>query len=233
MGTRERPRPGKRPLMASAAVHLAVLGLAWFTQGAARELPDFVTYEIVLVSPPSTRQAPEPEPEPPPKVEVETPKPVVEEAPKPVVEERRRVEERPRPTPALPPPPPPEKPAGNPEPSRTESGLDLNVRMEGLKRDFPEYYQNIIVQIARCFRFSGVGRWETTVVFYINRDGTVNGDEIRFVERSGNVDFDFAAMGAVECAGRGRFGPLPPELGLDRLPILFTFTPRSGGSDPT
>jgi hypothetical protein len=111
-------------------------------------------------------------------------------------------------------------------------GEDLNVRMEGLRRDFPAYYANIITQIRRCMRYTGGGRFETTVFFYIDRDGTVDGRELRFVERSGNVNFDYAAMGAVECAGAGRFGPLPPELSMDRVPILFTFTPSGGGSEP-
>ena len=67
---------------------------------------------------------------------------------------------------------------------------------------------------------------ETSIVFVIGRDGTVDGGSIDFYDRSGNVNFDYAAMGAVECAGNGRFGPLPEELGWDRLPILFTFRPR-------
>ena len=71
---------------------------------------------------------------------------------------------------------------------------------------------------------------ETSIIFEISRDGTVEGRTIDFYERSGNVNFDYAAMGAVECAGRGAFGALPEELGWDRLPILFTFRPRGGES---
>jgi outer membrane biosynthesis protein TonB len=222
---RVRERPGKKPLAVSLGVHAAVLVGAWMIQLGPPEMPEFVTYEITLVSPPSAQQAAEPEPQPAQELVVETPKPVVEAEPPPVVEERRREEEKPRPTPTSL-PKPEETPPGDPSPSETASGQDLNVHMEGLRRDFPEYYANIIAQIRRCLRFNGVGRWETTVLFYINRDGTVDGDELRFVERSGNVDFDYAAMGAVECAGRGRFGALPEDLGLDRIPILFTFTPR-------
>ena len=227
---RERDRPGKKPLVASVGVHALALVGAWMAQVSAPQMPEFITYEIMLVSPPSTQEAPEPEPQPEPELVVETPKPVVEETPPPVVEERRREEVPPKPTPTPPPQPrPEEKPAGDPEPVEEVGGEDLNVRMEGLRRDFPEYYANIIAQIRRCLRFTGTGRWETTVLFYIGRDGSVDGEELRFVERSGNVDFDYAAMGAVECAGRGRFGPLPEDLGLDRIPILFTFTPRGGG----
>ena len=37
--------------------------------------------------------------------------------------------------------------------------------------------------------------------------------------------FDFEAIGAVECAGQGRFGQLPDELPYDRLPVQFDFRP--------
>ncbi len=44
--------------------------------------------------------------------------------------------------------------------------------------------------------------------------------------RSGNTAFDFEAMGAVDCAGNGRFGPLPEDLPYDRFPIKFSFRPQ-------
>jgi len=230
---RYQERPGKRSLAASVGIHVVVISLAWWAQASSTpRYQDFLTYEITLVSPPPAQYAEEPQPVPEPEVVVETPEPVVEPEPPPVVEERRREEQRPTPTPTPTPPPPepePEEP-GDPEPTVDVGGEDLNVRMEGLRRDFPAYYANIITQIRRCMRFTGTGRFETTVFFYINRDGTVDGRDLRFVERSGNVNFDFAAMGAVECAG-GRLGPLPPELGFDRLPILFTFSPPGGGRD--
>jgi hypothetical protein len=50
-------------------------------------------------------------------------------------------------------------------------------------------------------------------------------NDLEFVTRSGNTSFDFAAMGAVECAGQGRFGPLPEDLPYESLPVLFDFTP--------
>jgi len=147
---------------------------------------------------------------PPPAEEAPEAQPVVEEeivvdTPEPVPEdepppavEETRVEERPEPTPTPPPP----------EPEPEEPGER---------------------QIQRCFEYPrGGGRLETSVIFYISRDGTVNSRSIDFYERSGNVNFDYAAMGAVECAGRGPFGPLPEELGSDRLPILFSFRPMGG-----
>jgi outer membrane biosynthesis protein TonB len=219
-----RERPGKKSLLASLMVHVLAIFLAWGAQVSSAEPPDFISYEITLVSPPPALEAEIPQPAPAEEVAVETPDPVTEEEPPPVVEEERREEERPTPTPT--PPPEVAEESGDPEPSEELGGEDLNVRMEGLRRDFPVYYQNIIAQIGRCMRFTGSGRWETTIFFYIDRDGMVDGGELRFVERSGNVDFDYAAMGAVECAGSGRFGPLPEELQLDRIPILFTFRPR-------
>jgi TonB family protein len=94
--------------------------------------------------------------------------------------------------------------------------------MEGLRRDYPEYYNNIIRQIQRCLR-QPPGNWNATVTFVIRRDGSV--DDLELERRSGNSAFDYAAMGAVECAGQGRFGPLPPEMPYEYQPIRFNFTP--------
>jgi hypothetical protein len=98
--------------------------------------------------------------------------------------------------------------------------------MEGLRRDFPEYWNNIIRQIQRCFR-PPAGNWATTMTFSIRRDGSV--DDIEFERRSGNTAFDYLAMEAVECAGQGRFGPLPAELPYEYQPIRFEFRPSGGG----
>jgi outer membrane biosynthesis protein TonB len=220
---RYQERPGKKSLVLSVAVHVVAVMAAWMATLSRAEPLDLITYQITLVSPPSTEEAPEPVPQPQEEVVVETPEPPpVEETP-PVLEEEPE-ERRPTPTPTPTPPPPDPEPAGDPEPSEEISGEDLNVRMEGLRRDFPAYYGNIVRQIRRCMDYRGGGRWETSIFFYIQRDGTIDGRSIEFVERSGNVNFDYAAMGAVECAG-GRFGPLPEDMGLDRIPILFTFQP--------
>ena len=224
---RRRERPGRTQLFASAGVHVVAIVLAWSAQVSAPDPNAFETFQITLVSPPPAQEAAEPEPVVQEEVVVETPEPVPVEEPPPVIEETPRVEEKPKPTPTpTPPPTEPVEEAGDPKPSEEVGGEDLNIRMEGLRRDFPEYYGNIIRQIQRCFEYRGEGRLETSVDFYISRDGTVDGGSIDFYQRSGNVNFDYAAMGAVECAGTGRFGPLPEELGLDRLPIRFTFTPR-------
>ena len=168
---------------------------------------------------------------------VETPEPLPppeEPEPDPVVEEQRvREEEKPEPTPTPPPPRPEEEEAGDPEPDPEESGENLSVRMEGLRRDFPDYYLNIIRQINRCMRFNGPGGLKTTVYFVLKRDGSVDGSDIDFVNRSGNAGFDFAVMEAVECAGAGRFGTLPEELAWDRLPVVFEVTSSRRTPDPS
>ncbi len=228
---RERERPGKKSLAASVGVHaLAVVG-AWLAQVSTPEFQDFITYEITLVSLPTVPEAPAPTPPPEEELVVETPEPVVEEEPPPVVEEERaRVEERPRPTPPQPEREPVEDPGAR-EPSPEVGREEIAVRMEGVRRDYPAYYDNILRQMNRCMRFSGPGGLKTSVYFVIGRAGTVDMGQFRFASRSGNATFDFAVMGAVECAGTGRFGPLPEDLGWDRLPIIFEMTSarRDGG----
>jgi outer membrane biosynthesis protein TonB len=222
---RYRERPGKKAFYASAGVHVVAILAAFLAQVSNPDYSEFESIQITLVSPPPAQEAPEPTPVMEEEVVVETPEPVIDEEPPPVVEEDDPPpEERPTPTPT-PTPAEPEEEAGDPEPSEDLSGEDLNIRMEGLIRDFPGYYTNIQRQIQRCFEYRGSGRLETSIVFYISRDGSVDGRSIDFHERSGNVNFDYAAMGAIECAG-GRFGPLPDEMARDRLPILFTFRPR-------
>ena len=214
---------------------MAVL-VAWTAQVSSAQNLQFVTYQIEIVSPPPSQVAESPQPVREEELVVETPDPIPlpeEPEPPPVVEERpQREEERPTPTPTPPPPEPEVEEAGDPDPGEATGGEDLNVRMEGLRRDFPEYHLNIIRQINRCMRFNGPGGLKTTVFFVIRRDGTVDGRDIDFVSRSGNAGFDFAVMGAVECAGTGRFGELPAELGLDRFPVVFDVTSTRRDPEP-
>jgi len=205
----------------------------WSAQVSSPRVMDFVTYQIEIVSPPPARAAEVPQPVQEEELVVETPDPTPppeEPEPSPVVEEDPvREESKPESTPT--PPPPVEEEAGDPDPAEEEGGEDLNVRMEGLRRDYPLYYNNIIRQIDRCMRFTGPGGLKTSVYFTIDRDGTVNGRAIDFVSRSGNAGFDFAVMEAIECAGKGRFGALPEDLGWDRLPIIFELTSSRRGPD--
>lgn len=239
MARRRGPDPFARSsLLKSAGLHVALILGAWASTLYAGPPPVvFLTYDIELVSPPATQVAeeavtateelvverPDPEPEPP---EPETEEVVPIEDPEPEPE----------------PDPPPEEPveeqppeaaeetvvAAAEEPTEeetSETGEDIEVRMEGLQRDYPQYYNNIIRQIRRCFRWSGGGNWRTTVFFYIKRDGSVEGMD--FVERSGNSAFDFESMGAVDCAGQNnRLGALPDDLPYDRFPVRFLFEPR-------
>jgi len=225
---RQRERPGKKSLVASAGVHLVALSVAWFAQASTPKPLDFVTYQVEIVSPPPAREAEVIQPAAEEELVIETPDPTLPEPepePPPVVEEDpEREEERPEATPTPLPPDPEPVEAASPEPGEQPSTEELNVRMEGLQRDFPDYYLKITREMNRCMRFDGPGGLNTTVYFVIKRDGTVDGGHIEFISRSGNAGFDFAVMGAVECAGSGRFGPLPNEMGLDRFHIKFEVT---------
>jgi outer membrane biosynthesis protein TonB len=241
-----RPDPfDRKSLLGSAAVHAVAITVAVLASVHPRQIPQFITYEIELVSPPPVVKAPEPEAAQE-KLVVERPEPTPpeEKTPPPVVKPET---EKPKPKPVEKPPErkEPAKPAPTKETAKAsrsaaspdaaesrskEGGEGINVRLEGLRRDYPAYYGNIIRQIDRCFRPTGVGALEATIYFVIHRDGSVS--DMDFAKKSGDPTFDFAAMGAVECAGKGRLGPLPKDLPYDRLPIQFTFHPSGGGDTP-
>jgi outer membrane biosynthesis protein TonB len=225
-----RPDPfDSKAMVFSIVLHAGLFALAWLSTLHRPPEFEFLTFEIELVSPPPAVQAeertppreelvverPEPEPAPPepepdqPTLEPERPPPEPEPEPVPP-------EPDPEPAPATSPEPPPDEPPAT-------SGEGINVRIEGLRRDYPEYYNNIIRQIQRCFRWQGGQGWSAQVFFVIRRDGTVR--DLEFRMRSGNTAFDFEAMGAVECAGQGRFGPLPEDLPYESQPVLFEFRP--------
>jgi len=218
----------------SFGLHGGLFTLALVTSLVDPSPMEFVTYQIEMVSPPPAVQAEiqpateelvvEP-PEPAPPIEEEPEQEVVpiedpdDPEPEPSPEENRPTEElteaEEEETPPAAPDPPPEE--------IEDSGEGINVRLEGVRRDYPAYYNNIIRQIFNCFRWRGGGNWEATVFFTIEREGTVT--DMRFTNRSGSTAFDFEAIGAVECAGQGRFGQLPDELPYDRLPVQFDFRP--------
>jgi hypothetical protein len=240
---RHRERKGA-PFIGSVVIHGLLLVGAWATSKYKPEPLVFESYAIELYSPPPAVQAdeftpgtqelvvdrppemPDPAP-PPPKPEEEAP--VRTEQPKP----------EPKPTPPSPAPPrpapntdAPRQPAAGPDAvPGSAGGENLNIRLEGLRRDYPEYYARIITQITRCFNQQGrppVGAFETIVDFMIMRDGTVPEESVSVFKKSGNASFDFMAQGAIECAGT-RFGALPDDLPYDRLPIRFKFTPAGAG----
>jgi TonB family protein len=232
----------RRSLTFSVVLHASLLGAVFLSMLRSPTEIEFVAYEIDLVSPPPAvaaeeytpareelvveRPEPEPappEPEPEPQVTIDEPEPTPEPEPEPSPPEPSP----PTPTNSPEPEPPADPtPAAGPDadPTAARSGENINVRMEGLRRDFPEYWNNIIRQIQRCFRQQG-GNWTTTVTFVIRRDGSV--DDMEFERRSGNTAFDYLAMEAVECAG-GRLGPLPGDLPYEYQPIRFEFRPSGG-----
>ncbi len=235
-----RQAVGKGPVIGSAVIHTVAIFLAWWGSAVPRQVQDFITFEIELISPPAAELG-EPTPPPPEELVIETPldpvpEPQEEIAPT-VIEEEVAAEEPPVPEQTVAPPDvelvddvePPASP--NPDPDVETPGEDLNIRMEGVQRDYPVYYDNILRQMARCFRWRGADDLRARVYFVINRDGSVSGVDI--LEPSRSIAFDIEAMGAAECAGRpGRFGPLPEDLAFDRLQVTFYFERRSGrGAD--
>ena len=226
---------GKGPVMGSAIIHGVAIFLAWWTAAASSATPEFVVFEIELISPPAAELG-ERTPPPPEELVIETPLDPLPEPPEEtpaVVPEEPLADEPPQPeeTPATPDVEPVADPVAptspDPDPDVETPGEDLNVRMEGIRRDYPEYYNNIIRQMQRCFRWRGAENLRAAVYFVINRDGSVS--EVDILESSRSIAFDIEAMGAAECAGsRNRLGPLPDDLPFDRLPVRFEFDPQSG-----
>jgi outer membrane biosynthesis protein TonB len=119
-----------------------------------------------------------------------------------------------------------EEPAGpRPDPEATRGGENLNVQTTGEEFPFPDYLQNVVLQVNRYFRWTGTPGLEAEVYFVIRRDGTVQ--DIRLVHGAREVAFNFEAMAAIEQAGNRRvFGPLPDGFQGDMLPISFYFRPQ-------
>ncbi len=231
---REHDRPGSRAITVSAGAHALLLLGVWTLSAFRPPVVEYETIAISLYSPPPAAaeeevQAPAPQEE---ELEVDTPDPEPEPEDVPLPEPEEEVTPPPeRPAETTPvPEPEPEQPveeeaaaAPTEEAPSDATGEDINVRMAGVQRDYPEYYNNILRQIGRCFRGTR-GEHRAVVKFTILRDGTAA--DIEVVESSGSVAFEVRALEAVECAGSGRFGPLPPDIAYDELPILFSFDPR-------
>lgn len=187
-------------------------------------LPEAAEDLVVETPDPAPADPTPPEPEP----VVETP-PEREPEPKPTEPEPKPTEPEPKPTEPEPKPEAPKPTPPQPEPEEM-TGEDIAVRMEGLRRDYPAYYGNIVRQIERCFRPPPNARGEAIVQFFIDRDGSAS--DLEIVRSSGSSALDLEGVAAIECAGQGRFGPLPEDLPYDRLPVRFRFTPR-GQDAPT
>lgn len=232
-----------RSLLMSVGVHVvALVAVLWVMPALQPEPIVYQAIAIRVVSAPPVA-APPPEEEVPPAAEEEL---VVETLDEPVeeVEVPMPVEEEPPPEPEETPPPepqetlppepeetpPPERedpvPAESEESEEEDGGEDINVRLQGVQREHPAYWANIIRQIGRCFRPRDTGNLEAVVEFMIQHDGSVA--EIDMAESSGSFVFDMAVQGAVECAGApGRIGPLPEGYDWDVLPVQFRFSPGS------
>jgi outer membrane biosynthesis protein TonB len=216
--------PGSKPVVLAVLLHASAVALFWAAGVRVRhDLPEFVQYRVQLVSPPPTVAGP---PQP------------VEETTAPVV-----TPPEPAPTPPEPQPKPkPQTQAAQPKPVQTKpqeakpavgenakpaavGGENVNIAMEGQEFPYPDYLQNILLQLKRYFRWDGAANLSAQVVFYIKRDGSTAGVDV--VKGSGNFRFDVQAIEAVDQAGRaGAFGPLPRDWQGDKLYILNTFEPQ-------
>ncbi len=227
-GGRQTQGPERSQLLLSVGLHLVLLLSAWLADAVTGDEIEYVEYEIQLIteaqlealeSPPIVETptlpppAPEPEPEPEPVIPEPEPEPP-EPEPEPELPEPE-----PQPTP---PQPDVDEPA---EATPTASAEEMAVRMEGLRRDYPQYYNEIVREINRCFRWNGGGRWRTVIRFVIESDGRIPDSSIQIYTPSSNGAFDIEAFGAVACAGSGRLAPLPDDLPTDALPVQFTFQP--------
>lgn len=190
-----------------------------------------VTIELELVAMPAPASEVEPAPVPEEEeltVDTPEPEPLPEEEPEAVLEPEPEPEPPPRPD--APEPEPETRPVeeeSEPAPmDEPDTGTDdLDVRMRGVERDFPEYYANMQRQMRRCFRPPGRADLTASVDFVLDREGKVIDTTVRISESSRSVVFDLAVQEATECAGGGRFGPLPPEMQLEHAPFRFTFSP--------
>jgi periplasmic protein TonB len=215
-----RTRPGTLALLASLALHGAVVGAVWYSGvRAARESERFKVYRVSIVSPPPQESGA------PDVVTAATPA-----APKPLPPPEKKPEPKPAPKPApakstsvLPKKSTPAKGA-KPKPGTEVGGSGLNVQISGEEFPYPDYLQNIIIQIHRYFRWTGTPGLQAKVYFVVARDGSVK--DIRVLERSGSFTFDLQAQGAIEAAGNNRaFGRLPNGWEPDQLPVELVIAP--------
>ncbi len=229
--------PGRGAVFASIALHVVVAAGLVASAQARPASPPMRVYRVSIYSPPPRQRGPTAPAAAAPEAKPEKPEPEPEK-PKPEPEKKatKAVPAPPKPKPQ------PEKKAAAPKASAKDEkphettgprpdahsagGEDLNVKLEGEEFAYPGYLENIIVQVRRYFRWEGAAGLRTEVYFVIHRDGSVS--DIRIGTSSGNREYDYQALGAVEVAGkRGAFGPLPKGFQGDRLPVSFYIdTPR-------
>ncbi|MBM3322397.1 TonB C-terminal domain-containing protein, partial [candidate division WOR-3 bacterium] len=142
--------------------------------------------------------------------------------PKTETEGPKLVETKPKPEPAPKPEPKPEpkpKPAGSSQVKR----MGLGARIEGADALGYSYYLNaILARIAENWFDPYLGeprRISTTMVFIIERDGTLRDIEVE--KSSGDKVYDNAAERALKVLDR--LPPLPPEFKGPRLKLHLEF----------
>ena len=233
------PGFGRRPLGGgsltfSIAIHVIAIAVVFWVPSLQPEPLYYSTVELRIMSTPPPEAPPPDEPEPPapedelvvetpaepepPEVVEEEQVPVLEEDPEPEPEPEPDSTETPEPEPEEIPPPEDIPVPAEPEEDEEDEGIaDLQVRQEGFKADYPEYYARMLVQVNRCLQRTSQGRTaqnlEATVRFVVERDGATAGFDV--VRTSGRTAFDIDVLTAIECAGMaGRLGPLPEGLSL-------------------
>ncbi|HEX9215375.1 MAG TPA: TonB C-terminal domain-containing protein [Gemmatimonadales bacterium] len=223
MRARDRaPAPVRMAVTGTLVVHGLVVVLLFGTPSRHTRLPP--TYRVHLIAAPAadmeTRKAPEAferpaEEKPAPAPAAKSPQNTVSRATPPPTRDQTHREAAPRTTPTTQ-PLPGERPSTGNDP--------LTVSTEGVAFPFPEYTDNIVVQIARRWqRPFQATPLQAEIGFLIHRDGSIS--DIQFIRRSGNFAFDLEAQGAIEEAGRFKaFGPLPDGWHADVLFIRFYFT---------
>jgi outer membrane biosynthesis protein TonB len=222
---RKRSGPGRAALVGSLLMHILIIAAAIGTGAIKRgteQVTNYKFYSVKIFSPPPqvagepTAPAPRPAIIKPKTEEVKTIKAPVK---KPDTKTASRQ--------TAPAPKTSKAPVAgrNPKPGST-GGEGLDIDLEGEPFPYPDYLENIIIQLNRYFRWTGAGNLEAHVGFYILRDGSVRAVKVQ--RGSGNFRFDLAAMSAIEEAGnRKLFGPLPGGFVRDTLPVLFKFIPPS------
>jgi outer membrane biosynthesis protein TonB len=221
-GRGRAPAPVGMAVTGTLIVHGVVGVLLFGTPSGRTRLPP--TYRVRLIAAPAAdleaRKAPEAferpaEEKPAPIPATKRPQSTVSRATPPANRDQTQREAAPRTTPTT-----------QPLPGETPStGNDpLTVSTEGVAFPFPEYTNNIIVQIARRWqRPFGTTALQAEIGFLIHRDGSIS--DMQFIRRSGNFEFDLEAQGAVEEAGRTKvFGALPDGWPSDVLFIRFYFS---------
>jgi len=240
-----RARPGMFAIVLSIAIHAGAVGAAAYARsGSDSEFDDLKTYRVKIYSPPPQVEGP---PQPPPAtptppITQPDPKPKAVEEPKP----QPKAPEKPKHKPEAPKPaarpattPSTEKPKTEPnkQPDKpvtgqnakpdSPGGENIDVDIAGAEFPFPEYLQNVILQMSRYFRWTGACNLSARVGFYIREDGSVMSP--RVLQSSKDREFDRAILRALDMINKAKaFGPLPDEFTLDRLAVAYTFDPPCG-----